>query len=287
MVGSDFTTIELLYRQEQQTLPVTFRVMGEVRPSIISERSENMVPGSQGYLVVEVNNTGYATGEEVTLGIVPSDNVTFQMVDNSVFIGRFAPGNVTTIKARIAVKDHTGAGSYPAILVGEYRDTDGMFRTTPEVPLGITVSGGAEFEAVTKDLAIGPGGTETITVSYRNTGDTPAYDAQARIIGNQVIMPVTGTASLGVVGPGETKSAQFVISAKSAIVGKQYVIDTDVKYRDGLDALVLSDKMSFGVTIQPPTGINAVTSNPVILIILAGALVIIVYVVWKLRKRQK
>lgn len=286
MVGPDFSTIKVLYNQKNQTIPVSIRVMSEVRLVILHEQSENMAPDTQGYLVLDIMNAGYSTGEDVSFSIVPSNNVTFQMVDSNVYLKRFAPGNVTTIKARIAVKDHTGAGSYPALLEGHYRDTDGILRNTPAVPIGIAVAKGAVFEAVTKNLTINPGATETITVTYRNTGDTPAYNAQARLIGNQVIAPVTDTASLGLVGPGETKTAQFTISAKSAIVGKRYIIDTDVKYRDGLDAPMLSDNMVFGITVQQPSGVGAITSNPVILIIIAGALVIIAYGLWKLRKRK-
>jgi hypothetical protein len=284
--ASDFasvTTIDLLYRQKQQTLPVTIRIMDEVRPEIISERSENMVPGTQGYLTVMAKNNGYATGSEVTLRLVPSDNVTFQMVDDSVYIGRFAPGDVKALRARIAVKEHTGAGSYPALLTGQYRDADGIFRDTPSVPLGITVSKGAVLELVTRDFTVGPGGDQEINVSFRNTGDTPAYNAQARIIGNQMLVPVTGAAALGTINPHETKTARFVIAADSAIVGKRYVIDSDVKYRDELDALMLSDKMSFGVEVKQPTGVGRITSNPVILIVIAGILLFLVYGAWKLR----
>lgn len=286
MVGSDFTTIEVLYYQKQQTIQIPIRIMSEVRPLVLHEQSENVVPDTQGYLVLDIMNAGYSTGEDVSFSIVPSNNVTFQMVDSNVFLKKFAPGNVTTLKARIAVKDHTGAGSYPALLEGHYRDSDGVLRSTKSVPVGITVSKGAVFEAITDDLTIIPGRTETITVSYRNTGDTPAYNAQARLIGNQILEPKTDTATLGLVRPGETKTAQFIVSAKSAIAGKQYIIDTDVKYWDQLDAPVLSDNMSFGIAVKQPSGLGAITSNPVILIIFAGALVIIIYGTWKLRNRK-
>lgn len=288
MTGADFTTFTPLYHAKAQTLPVPFRILGEVSPAIISQRSENMVPGTQGYLTTEIKNIGYATGNEVMFSIVPADNITFQVVDESAYLGRFGPGDIEPVRARIAIKEHTSAGSYPATLEGQYRDGNGVVRATPPVPLGITVSKGAVIETVTKNMTIGPGETETITVTYVNSGDTPAIDAVARIIGNQVLDPVTDTASLGFFAPGETKSAQFTITAKtSAIAGKQYVIDTDVKYRDSLDTLMLSDQMSFGADIQSPTGIKAITQNPVILVVVAGVLAIIVYASWKLwRKRE-
>lgn len=287
MTGADFTTFTPLYHEKLQTLPVSIRIKEEVRPAIISEKTENMVPGTQGYLTAEVQNIGYATGNEVIFSIVPGDNITFQMVDDGVYVGRFGHGDIIPVRARIAIQDHTSAGSYPATLEGQYRDANGAIRTTSPVPLGITVSRGAVIEAVTKNITIGPGETETITVTYLNSGDTPAIDAVARIIGSQVIDPVTDTASLGFFAPGETKTAQFTITAKtSAIAGKQYVIDTDVKYRDRLDALMLSDQMSFGADIESPAGIKAITQNPVVLVIIAGTLAIIIYMAWKLRRKH-
>ena len=104
------------------------------------------------------------------------------------------------------------------------------------------------------NLTIESGGEEAITVSFLNTGDTPAYDAQARIIGSHVLMPVEDSAPLGTIAPGEIKTTQFVVSSKNAIPGKQYVIESEVKYRDGMGSPVLSDKMSLGVDVTQPSG---------------------------------
>jgi len=287
MTGADFTTFTPLYHEKMQSLPVPLRIREEVLPSIISERSENLVPGTQGYLTAEVRNIGYATGNEVMFSIVPVDTTTFQMVDDGIYLGRFGPGEIAPVRARIAIADHTAAGSYPATLEGQYRDANGVLRNTTPVPIGITVSRGAVIEAVTKDMTLGPGETKTITVTYVNSGDTPAVDAEARIIGNQVLDPVTDTASLGFFAPGETKTAQFTISAKSfAITGKQYVIGTDIKYRDSLGALMLSDETIFGANIKSPTGISAIIQDPVVLVIIAGGLAIVLYVAWKLRRKK-
>jgi len=285
MSGEAYSSVDLLYRKKVLELPAIFRVRSDVRPAIAGERAENLVPGTQGYLDVSVENTGYATGSEVTLRIVPEDNVTFQMVDDSIFLSEFRPGDVVPLRVRIAVKDHTAAGSYPAVLTGEYKDADGIVRTTPPVPIGIPVSQGAVLEAVTRNLTIAPNGQETITVSYRNSGDTPAYDAQARIIGTHVLVPTVGSASLGTIGPGEIMTARYLLSADTAISGKQYVLGTDVKYRDGLGALVLSDKMVIGIAVKSPSGAAAVTGNPVILIAIAGTIAILAYAGWRIREK--
>jgi len=209
------------------------------------------------------------------------------MVEDSIFLPRFAAGDVAQLRVRIAVADDTGAGSYPAVLEGEYRDPDGIILSTRPVPLGIQVSRGAVLNVLARDLSIGPNGEETITAFFSKTGDTPAYDARARIIGSYVIQTVADSAQLGILKPGETKTASFVISAKAALAGKEYVLDSGIKYRDELGAPMLSDTMSFGVDVVQPAGVSAVSSDPVAIIVIIGAIVLIVIVAWKLRERRK
>jgi len=137
------------------------------------------------------------------------------------------------------------------------------------------------------DIVISPGGTALINVSYTNTGDSPAADAEARVIGNHVIVPAEDSAVLGFLRPGETRTVQFEISAKSAISGKQYPLDTEVKYRDGLGALMLSDRVSLGVNVQSPEGTDAVTGNPALMIAVAGVGVIIAYAGWSVWRKHR
>lgn len=288
MTGAEYTTIQPLYREMSQTIPIGITIKPEVRPALLHVEQENLLPGTQGYLTCEVKNVGNATGSEVVFTVVPSDNVTFQLVEGSTYIGRFEPGMTAPVRVRIAVKDHTAAGSYPAVLQGSYRESDGSTRSTPSVPVGITVAKGAEFRVDSPDIVISPGGTAVIDVSYTNTGDSPAADAEARVIGSHLIVPAKDTAALGFLGPGETRTAQFEISAKSAIPGKQYPLDTEVKYRDGLGALMLSDRASLGVSVQSPEGIAAVTGSPAVMIGLAGVGVILAYAGWSAwRKHRK
>lgn len=287
-INSENSTIQPLYREMSLTIPVGITIKSEVRPALLNMTQENLVPGTQGYLSGEVKNVGNATGSEVVFTVVPFDNVTFKVVEGSTNVGRFEPGGTAPVRARIAVKDHTPAGWYPAVLQGTYRESDGSIRTTPSVPVGIKVAKGAVFRVDSPGIVIIPGETAIINVSYTNTGDSPAADAEVKVIGNHVIMPAKDTAVLGFLGPGETRTAQFEISAKSAIAGKQYPLDTEVKYRDGLGALMLSDRASLGVSVQSPEGIDAVTGNPPLMIALAGVCVILAYAGWSVwRKHRK
>jgi hypothetical protein len=288
MVGVGDSTIQPLYHEMSLTLPIGITINSDVRPALLNVEQENLVPGTQGYLTGEVKNIGNATGSEVVFSVIPFDNVTFHVVEGSTYVGRFEPGGTAPVRVRIAVKDHTAAGLYPAVLQGTYRESDGSIHTTPSVPVGIKVAKGAEFRVDSPGIVIIQGETAIINVSYTNTGDSPAADAEVKIIGSHIIMPAKDTAVLGFLGPGETRTAQFEISAKSAIAGKQYPLDTEVKYRDGLGALMLSDRTSLGVNVQSPEGIDAVTGNPALMIAIAGVGVILAYAGWSAwRKHRK
>lgn len=274
VVGPEYSTIEPVYYPKNQTLPVMFQVMGTVRPEVVNETPENLFPGTRGYLTIALKNTGYRDGTEVTLRLAPADNITFQMVDDSLYLPKYMPGDTVPLRTRIAVRDGTAAGMYPATVEGRYRDTNGTFRTITPIAVGIPVSRGPVLEVLAGNLTIGPGMRETITVSFVNTGDTPAYDAKARIIGSQVIVPVMDSADLGTVLPGEKRTASFILSAPTATAGKRYVIDAEVKYRDALGALVLSDPQQFGVDISRPSGLTALLSDPVLLVLSGGILAV-------------
>lgn len=287
ITGSEYSTIRPLYRERSLTIPIRITIESEVRPALLHIMQENLVPGTQGYLTGMVKNVGNATGNDVVFTVVPLDNVTFKVVEGSTYIGRFEPGATAPIRVRIAVKDHTVAGWYPAVLQGTYRESDGSTRSTPTVPVGIKVAKGAEFRVESPDIVISPDETAIINVSYTNTGDSPAADAEAKVIGSHVIVPAKDTAELGFLGPGETRTVQFEISAKSAIIGKEYPLDTEVKYQDGFGALMLSDRESLGVSVQSPEGTEAVTGNRALMIALVGAVVIIAYAGWSLWRKYK
>jgi len=286
-VESGIPTVTPVYEDVHQLLPITFRVKGQVQPVVSGTGSFNMVPGTQGYLNITLKNEGYATGRDVAFILLPADNTTFQLIDASMYVSIFRPGDVVTLHPRIAVSEDLPAGFYPANITGVYKDIKGIYQQIPTVPVRISVARGAVFSMSASNMTLANNGKQTISLTYTNRGDRMAYGAEARITGDQVIVPETDTAALGDVGPGDSVTAEYVISAEKAIPGKQYVLDTEVKYRDSLGALMLSDQYRTGVSIEQPSGLTDALSNPVVLIILAAVIACAGFFGWKhLTKKQ-
>ncbi|MGA2699052.1 MAG: hypothetical protein ABSE74_05355 [Methanoregula sp.] len=286
-IESGIPTVTPQYQDVTELLPITIRVKGQVSPVVCGTESLNLVPGTQGYLNLTLENAGYATGRDMALALVPADNTTFQLVDASTYIGVFRPGDVITLHPRIAVSDDLPAGFYPANITGVYKDINGIYQQITAVPVRISVARGAKFFVSASNTTLKNNGKQTISITYKNIGDSVAYGAEARITGDQVIVPETDTAALGDVEPGQSVTAEYVISAESAIPGKQYVLDTEVKYRDSLGALMLSDQYHTGVSIEEPSGLAQALSDPVFYIILAGVIACSGFFAWTyLTKKQ-
>ena len=78
-------------------------------------------------------------------------------------------------------------------------------------------------------------------------------------------------AFLGDLKPGDHATAQFQLSVDKAATKKEYGLDSEIRYRDALDATHISDTMKVKINIVNRAGIAAITSNPILVtIIIAG-----------------
>ncbi len=124
-----------------------------------------------------------------------------------------------------------------------------------------------------------------IEVTYRNTGETTAYSAQARV---SVVDPFTSnddSAYLGDIAPGQTAVARYEVGVSSDAVAKDYALDSEVRYRDSLDNSQISDTVKIPVTVVKPTTQDGLMDN--LAIIIAGIVVIVAAGYYLLVMRKK
>ena len=105
-------------------------------------------------------------------------------------------------------------------------------------------------------------------VVYKNTGDTTAYHAQARI---SVVDPFTSsddTSYLGDIKPGENVTARYQIQAGDEADIKTYLLDAEIRYRDALDSSQVSDTFKVPVIVEPkPVSSGLVSMLPALALI--------------------
>jgi hypothetical protein len=69
---------------------------------------------------------------------------------------------------------------------------------------------------------------------------------------------------------------------KSATI-KDYALDSEVRYRDALDNSLISDPMKVQITVEEQ---NSLLSNPVVLVVIAAAVILIGYGIYRQRTKQ-
>lgn len=115
-----------------------------------------------------------------------------------------------------------------------------------------------------------PGQSRVIEVTYKNVGESVAYNAQARISAVDPFSSGDDLAYLGDMGPGETSIARFQVTVGSDATIKDYGLDSEVRYRDALDTSRISETIKVPVTVEKPSGPGILSNLLLLVIILAG-----------------
>jgi hypothetical protein len=284
-VGVD--TVILRYQAENRTLAIPIRIRPVVGIAAGNVTTEYLNAGTQGFVTVDIRNTGHATGESAVAKIERSGTSPVIPVDSSVYIGTWPPGAVVKARFKVSASGDAEAASYPLDLVVVYTDAEGELVSTDPVTLGVPVGGEIDFTVVSDSVVITPGSQEQITVIYENTGASTAYSAQARISATDPFSSTDDTASLGDMRPGERVEARFEVTADKGAMIKDYAMDTEVRYRDGLGTIQISDPIRLPVRVVPASGISRVTGNPVLMSIIIAALIGIGYYGYRWRSGRK
>ena len=87
--------------------------------------------------------------------------------------------------------------------------------------------------------------------------------------------------------PGESAVARFGLTVAATADTKMYGLDSEVKYRDALDDVHVSDTIKVPINVVPNEGVAALLSNPIVIgfilvVILGGG-----YYFYEYRRRQQ
>ena len=238
--------------------------------------------------------------------ISESDYIHVEPTTTPQTVDELKTGSIQPIKFTIRIDDNTPAGEYElklpvtyqyqsnartdtpnAIDIGLTSDTVAFTReySTQDItlPLHISIKKEPKFEVSKISGSLKQGSTSLINVTYTNHGETAAQDAQAKIVVMKPLSTSKSTVKLGTIGPGESQTASFEISAEPDAVVKNYSIDSEVKYTDDDGKTRFSDNMKVYMPIEKSESKFSTTMIVGILL----ALVLIYQIIKVLRNRKK
>jgi hypothetical protein len=279
-------TIQYTYKQVNETLGILITIQPDVSIDIQSATPVHLNVGSEGYLDLKIKNTGSEDGIKAIVKILRNDNSPIMPTDSSVYIGDFLSGSTVECRYKVSVSGDAERQTYPVDVVVVYQNRDGDFITSRTDTVGIPIGGKVDFAVISPPSEMNPGNKKVIMVEYKNLGETVIYSAQSRI---STVDPFTSNDDIAYLGdllPGKTAVASYEVSVDRSATIKQYALDSEIRYRDALDTTYLSDTMKVKISVNSPSGITAVVSNPVYLALIVAGVIGFVYGVFHFRKKN-
>ncbi len=280
-------TIRYTYKTENVTVNVPINITPDVSVAVLSATPEDLNVGTEGYINMTIKNTGYEDGSKSIVRILQNGQSPIVPVDSSVYIGDFPAGSVVNCTYKVAVTSDAQKQTYPVDVVVVYQNTEGDYVTSRSDTFGIPVGGKVDFDVISPPSVLNPGEKNAITVGFKNTGDATVYSAQALISAVDPFTSDDDIAFLGDLSPGQSATASYIVSVDRTANIKEYGLDSQIQYRDALDNAYTSDTMKVTVDVTRPAGVNAIVSNPIYLVIIIAAIIGIVYLVNRYRKKNK
>jgi hypothetical protein len=279
-------TLQYFYKTTDVTLDLPIRIKPEILLDVVAVDPGHITVGTEGFVTVQLQNTGNENGTDAVLMLTPAPNSPVQPSVGSVYIGDFSKDSIVTVPFKVAVSSSGEAQNYPMNLTVYYKNENGNFVYSDPVVIGIPVYKKISFEVVSPPPEVTPAGHHLVTVVYKNTGSSPVYSAQARIYAVDPFTTSDDTSYLGTMIPGETRSAVFDLTVDSSATVKNYSLDSEIRYRDALDNDQISDRITVPITVVAPTGIAALLANPWIIAVIVIVVLAAIYLLIRWRKRK-
>lgn len=148
------------------------------------------------------------------------------------------------------------------------------------IPVFVKASPRFEVTGISGNLVAGE--TQTIDVTYINTGELTAEDATVRMVVMRPLSIEQSVVRLGTMAPGESQTARFNILANSDAVIKTYGIDSEIKYYDEQGEITISDNLEVSVPLE-----GAKSKIGAFELALAGMVLLFIYLIVNVLRNLK
>ncbi|AFZ71461.1 COG1361 S-layer family protein [Natronobacterium gregoryi] len=218
----------------------------------------DLVVGDRGLVTLELNNTGVENASDAVVqfdspdpnvqSITPTtDESELRTAGSEEYVGDWSVNETATVQAAMDVDPDAVARTYPVSVTVDFRDSDGVDRTSREVRVGAKTAPEQRFavETLETDLYVGEDGTIEGTVL--NDGPKPVEsavlvvdDGEDSIVPNledglgsgSNVYPRETQYAIGDLKPGESVPFEFRVGIGGEAEPGPRVMEADVRYRN-------------------------------------------------------
>lgn len=242
----------------------------------VANVTSTLAVGDEGTVRGTVTNTGEAPVRNAVV-IFTGDNPNLAPVETEFAVGDLRPGRSATFAFDAEVSDSADAGPRQLTFEVRYRDTDDEVRRSDPLDARVEVGQRRDvFSVEPVSGAVTGGKSGTLELRVTNTGDEPVSDVSAKLFTDDPLASSDDEAFVDRLGPGESATIRFALSAAPDALEKVYPVSLDFQYDDAEGDTRLSDTFDVPVQVREPQDTRQL---PVSTPLAAGGAVAIVVVV--------
>ena len=211
---------------------------------------------------LRVDDTGTVRGSIVNTGDIAAESVVVTVQETgptliprerAFAVGRLEPGERAPVEFRFDVTADAEPGPRLLTVQIRYRGQDRQVQVTEDIDAPIDIGPQRdEFVVTVADATIPAGSSEVVTLRVRNRENETLRDVRARLFVDDPLASDNSEAFITELGPNETATLRFAVSADAGAVRKQYPLLVDFTYEDESGESVLSDTYFVAADIVEP-----------------------------------
>ena len=236
--------------------------------------ASDLVVGDHGIVELEMKNVGVENASDAVVSFDSSDpnlesidptttDSELGTVGSEEYVGEWDINETITATAAMELDDDAVARTYPVSAVVQFRDDDGVDRTSREIRVGVEAAHEQRFtlENVSSDLHVGEDGT--VTMGIVNEGPHPVTDAVVVVdevsstLGEEIgsssnVYPRETQYAVGDIEPGEAEPVEFYLEVDGEAPPGPRVMEVDVRYRNVHgDIRTTSEPLDADLPVEP------------------------------------
>jgi hypothetical protein len=242
------------------TRTVTFGARPAAEQSFsLSETNATLRVDAEGTLSGTVTNDGPAVAENAVL-VLEDPGANVDATEREFALGDLEADASVDFAYEVEVSSSARAGPRQFTYRLRYDDDDGDTRQSDPLYARHEIAPSRQVFDVETNATVDAGGSTQLEVRVTNNGGEPVSDVSAKLFADSPISVGDDEAFVSTIGPGETETLTFTISAAGSATPKVYPVSLDFQYDEPDGDTKLSDAYRVPVEVVEQEGGGGILS---------------------------